>query len=629
MIIYAMYRKKATVDEITWIRTDGKSAVRLDPEDMPTDLIDTIEAAKGGADIFIDQASILYLDIIKTLVAGGYNYLKGNPKAKDMHDRDFKALIGVSGGIDYRKTFYSVTIRRHKKRTTLYCVQNYIRLRDIWEVLDVYRQEDSPEGYAAALFIALKGLLHDFESTSTAYPYTIGSIAKKEWTKKAGFWYIKNTMLNANIIKIEGRKKETTIEKFCRPAYHGGFCDYSDKAAGEVGPGIVIDANSMYPHVMTSCPMPYGKPKYFLGAIPSWVERGYKRQMKFFYVKIKTRFKLKPDGVPCVTAKGQRLSTLYEDGWLTTSDYYDRTRMEYHANDKGLQLTLAAPDYYLFLSNYNIISIEYIEGVWFLATKGIFRDYMLEQYAIKEAAPTKEAAAIPKSKITSLSGKMATYPDCYNLRFDIHGLDIHEDRIKSEKSPASYVQVGAAITAWARAYLIAVIRENRDRWIYSDTDSAHLTGQEPPRGVVIGSAMGQWKIERRFNKAIYFRKKLYILDCDDGAKATLAGIPKATQKWCEAALDSGRDGFVAVSGEDWTEHAPYMPWEQPEPDDDDGWEIYKQQQAEEALAEKIGKDMRELYYAHIPTWIDIHRNPYEVKKIKGRLNLSSYMQGVL
>ena len=50
-----------------------------------------------------------------------------------------------------------------------------------------------------------------------------------------------------------------------RKSYRGGFTYASDKyTEQEVGSGVVLDVNSLYPSCMKK-PMPFGKPRFFTG----------------------------------------------------------------------------------------------------------------------------------------------------------------------------------------------------------------------------------------------------------------------------------------------------------------------------------------------------------------------------
>jgi hypothetical protein len=69
----------------------------------------------------------------------------------------------------------------------------------------------------------------------------------------------------------------------------------------------------------------------------------------------------------------------------------------------------------------------------------------------------------------------------------------------------------------------------RDRLIYMDTDSLHITGCDIPKDIPISTELGDFKIEEEFIKAKYIGIKNYIHDvkCDDSIKTIvkMAGAP--------------------------------------------------------------------------------------------------------
>ncbi len=60
----------------------------------------------------------------------------------------------------------------------------------------------------------------------------------------------------------------------------------------------------------------------------------------------------------------------------------------------------------------------------------------------------------------------------------------------------NYIPLAISTTACAKSILVKVIQENKERFIYCDTDSVHLLGTEPPVWVEIhGDKFCAWRPE--------------------------------------------------------------------------------------------------------------------------------------
>jgi hypothetical protein len=64
-----------------------------------------------------------------------------------------------------------------------------------------------------------------------------------------------------------------------------------------------------------------------------------------------------------------------------------------------------------------------------------------------------------------------------------------------------------------------------DRFIYADTDSLHIEGEEMPDIEVHNSKLGAWKHEGTFTKARFIRPKTYVEEMNGELHVTCAGMP--------------------------------------------------------------------------------------------------------
>lgn len=172
-------------------------------------------------------------------------------------------------------------------------------------------------------------------------------------------------------------------------------------------------------------------------------------------------------------------------------------------------------------------NIEYISGWKFKAVKGVFNRYIDKWGAIKME---NEGAIrqLAKLMLNSLYGKFGTNPDITPK------IPYFEDNIvkwklgeKEYRNPI-YIPMAVFITAWARDKTIRTAQKCYDRFIYADTDSLHLIGNEIPKAIeniVDDKKLGYWKLENKFTRGRFIRQKTYIEEIDGKIHVTCAGMP--------------------------------------------------------------------------------------------------------
>lgn len=301
-----------------------------------------------------------------------------------------------------------------------------------------------------------------------------------------------------------------------RPCYKGGFTYVNPEYRGkDIGAGIVLDVNSLYPSVMASvCGelLPYGDPVLFEGK--------YEHDERYpLYVQtVHIDFTLKPDHIPCIQLKGNL-------SFLPT---------EYVRDSKGEQtLVLTSVDLMLLEDHYDINSIRYGKGWKFKASCTLFEKFIMAANEEKtEAARTKNAGKryMAKLKMNSSYGKMATNPvkRCRKPMLGDDGI-VHYVLMNPEHTDGMYLPVGAFIAAWARNKTIRAAQAVKHRFIYADTDSLHLAGTEIPEELDVDEfRLGAWKVESEFRRARFLRPKTYIEDDVKTGKLTIhcAGLPE-------------------------------------------------------------------------------------------------------
>ena len=317
------------------------------------------------------------------------------------------------------------------------------------------------------------------------------------------------------------------VDKDIRESYKGGFTYANEKwTEQEIGKGIVLDVNSLYPSCMSSpYPLPFSFPKFFEGK--------YKEDKTYpLYVQCFTcQFELKPGKIPSIQLK-HNLS-FQPNEYLKSS------------GGRSVSLYLTKPDFELFKEQYNYSNIKYKGGWKFMSAVGLFDSY-INYWTEQKIKAAKEGSApqrtIAKLALNSLYGKLGTSG---TGRRKAPFLD-HTGKVKfvilpEEERETLYVPAASFITAYGRCKTIRtsqMIRDftikkyGEDRYYYSDTDSIHANlsdeDLEELKDVIQidDYKLGYWAKEAEFTRAIYIRQKCYIEEINGKLNATIAGMPK-------------------------------------------------------------------------------------------------------
>ena len=306
-------------------------------------------------------------------------------------------------------------------------------------------------------------------------------------------------------------------DKDIRQAYKGGYTylkpEYRDKDLGE---GIVLDVNSLYPSVLYDELMPFGEGCYFEGE--------YQNDTVFpIYVQaLKCQFELKDGYLPTIQVKNN----------------FRFTATEYLTSSKGNQVTLYLTniDLKLFKEHYEIWDDEYIDGWKFRAVKGLFCDYIDKWMSAKIEAGkqhNKPKRQLAKLMLNALYGKFALNPNVQSKipYLDDNGVVKYKPGDLETRDPI-YLPIGIFTTSYARFKTISTAQSLYDRFVYSDTDSLHLLGTALPDNVNIDKyRMGAWDHEKTFKRARFIRSKCYIEEVYNDnneleLEVTVAGLPE-------------------------------------------------------------------------------------------------------
>lgn len=317
---------------------------------------------------------------------------------------------------------------------------------------------------------------------------------------------------------------------FIRQAYRGGFTYvnpiYRNREILERG--IVLDVNSLYPFVMRTKLLPYDEGIFFEGE--------YKPDEVYnLYVQLlRCDFKIKEGRIPTIQIKNSNVGYFVETEYLTDS------------HNETPALCLTSIDLKLFKEQYDIYNLEYISGWKFKSTYGLFDTYIDEWTKVKIESSkngNKGMRTLAKLMMNALYGRFALNPKVQS-KYPYLGED---DIVRYQNGPEEmrepiYIPMGVFITAYARDITIRAAQSVYERFLYADTDSLHLLGEELPEELEIDpEALGAWKHEGTFARAKYIRSKCYIEE--------MIVTEQAVDKYLKKHWKLGLDHLVTRNGD--------------------------------------------------------------------------------
>lgn len=295
------------------------------------------------------------------------------------------------------------------------------------------------------------------------------------------------------------------VDNDIRKAFKGGFTYLNPRYRGIDLHGISYDVNSLYPYVMRSKLLPYGKPQIFKG------DYVYNEVYPIYIIKISCYFKVKKGFIPTIQIKNSR--------------FFMET--EYIKDSKVItDLTLTNVDWELMKEHYDISNLEIYGGYQFRASRILFDEY-IDYWAEVKANSEGGQRTLAKLQLNNLYGKFATNPRRARKQPYINNEGVVEYVTTDyETSDPVYTAIGSFTTSYARDITIRAAQANIDRFIYADTDSIHLAGFEIANNIEIDSKkLGAWKNEGEFTRSKFLRAKTYIKIKEGKQYVVCAGMP--------------------------------------------------------------------------------------------------------
>ena len=328
---------------------------------------------------------------------------------------------------------------------------------------------------------------------------------------------------------------DSEIEQAIRQSYSGGAVDVyiPHNRKGPISKQLTklfyYDVNSLYPTVMANMPMPFGKPIAFEGNI-RLVEND---AFGIFYCNITSPALLKH---PLLQRKLKGRGTVAGlgswTGWISSLEMDNAVKYGY--------------------------TFEILKGYQF-ETGDLFSGYVNKMYSLREEYPKPHAMnLIAKLLLNSLYGKFGmkverTIVDIFNLNVDADKLALRRLLDTVAESIQDHVELGnnrylfvrsalsdimnddtfhgsdvniaiaSTITAGARVYM-STFKNNPDfNLYYSDTDSIVIDRQLDDK--LIGTQLGQVKLEHVINKAVFLAPKVYgFIDVEGNEVIKIKGV---------------------------------------------------------------------------------------------------------
>lgn len=320
---------------------------------------DWIENQKKNYKIYFHNLKFDGSFIISWLIKNGFEYIENK---KDKKDNTFTTLITDMGQFFSIEVYFKTKGKRVKKVTFLDSLKIFPNM-SVDQVaksfglpiskLSIDYAKHRPEGWQLTQE-EVDYIRNDVEIMARA----LHEMFDEKLTKMT----IASDAMNNFKESIKGFRKKfpvlpTEVDRDIRYSYRGGFTYVNDiYKEKEVGAGITLDVNSLYPSCMKNCFLPYGNPIMFNGKYE------YDPIYPLYVQTFSCIFDIKPNKIPTIQIKNS-LSFI-------PNEYVKSS------NDEFVTLTLTSVDFKLFMEHYNVRHMHYVGGWKFKQCKGLFDNYI-------------------------------------------------------------------------------------------------------------------------------------------------------------------------------------------------------------------------------------------------------------
>lgn len=299
-----------------------------------------------------------------------------------------------------------------------------------------------------------------------------------------------------------------------RKAYNGGLVILNPKYQGKIitEPVLTFDVNSLYPSVMRFEKMPYGKP-IKIGTSENY-EYLKRRGIELFMF--------------CVDVSFMEIKKGHHPYVSETKSYMFGSKKSFESRIENATFYWTNIDLENARKYYNIeYEIDYMLSYGFNSKYGIFDEYIDHYNHLKENAPNLFMRMFAKFRLNTLYGKFGTraerlaYRTVLNDETELLEFEIFENNSRTK----FYLPIAVFITAYARDKLITKVQEEREAFIYADTDSLHVFKSKFKNSLQLDKKkLGFWDFETEASKSLYYANKQYIKEVDGEIQRTVASL---------------------------------------------------------------------------------------------------------
>ena len=325
-------------------------------------------------------------------------------------------------------------------------------------------------------------------------------------------------------------------EQNIRESYTGGAVDvyiphnaYLINGNVEYETLYCYDVNGLYPTVMANKSMPIGKPVVFEGDITKARCEAHFNPFGYFYAKITSPPYLEHPILQqrIKTSEGIRtiagLGTWF--GWIYSEEMYNAIKFGYQFKILKGYLFNKGILFNEFINKLYKLRMEYPKGTPMNQSAKLLQNSLYGKFGMKDIITIMQILEniTPEDK-----DNINSILDIYSSNIiDIIDLENHTLLIRKSENNLNYnkiddyyhgsevnVAIASAITAEARIFMSQFKNDPNFKLYYSDTDSI-FTNKPLPESMV-GTALGQLKLEYTIKKAVFLAPKVYALITEDG-----------------------------------------------------------------------------------------------------------------
>ncbi len=299
-------------------------------------------------------------------------------------------------------------------------------------------------------------------------------------------------------------KQNYFVDQYERRSYYGGL-SYVHKENVEKyykmdnKIGNVYDVNSLYPFTMETFDLPFGVGVYNKKPYHK-MSKNFKKNYPLYIQEITIYdLEVKPNKINFLQVKHNKF---FKGNECIKNNVVNGKKIP-------LKLHLTNVTLDLLKECYDLKVVSYGSHIAFMSTQDIFKSYL--DFWKKVKMENKGAVRnIAKLFQNSLYGKFGmrgesdiVYASSEDGKFtlDYNTKDVVGDTI--------YLPIATFITSYAKRYLCNAINANYENFLYCDTDSIHLIGNEVKGLTLHNKIYGCWANELTFDNAKYLGQKRY------------------------------------------------------------------------------------------------------------------------